>query len=105
MIDNMLQNQSSKFFEKSTFGQFCSKIEFNHSFQGSLKIDWGLTVKWTNVSFDGAKRSVMNGAMTFFNIFEERWAVENQVTSVLWIHKGLGFLIVNSILLTFVAFM
>ena len=60
LVDYLLQNQSSKCLEKSKFGQFCFKIDQNHNFIESI-----------NFGFQGAKRSLMNGATTFFNSFHQ----------------------------------
>ena len=52
-----------------------------------LKIE--IDCEMYSFGFEGAKRIVMNGAMTFFAVFikiitlEEWWNVENQVTSML----------------------
>ena len=87
MVNYTLQNCSLKFFKKLSF---CVEFHQNGNSKRHSNVDCGVNEWMTNFCFGGVKRSVVNGAMTFFkSLFQndcirEWWAVENQDNLVLW---------------------
>ena len=97
LVDFSIQNQPLKFLEKSKLDHMLQnwlKSQFSRKFK-----HWLWIVQSTNFGFEGAKRSVMNGAMTFFCSFDKndlfRVMADHWKSGYFKVMKYFGFIILT----------